>query len=126
MKTLKEQKAFIEKYILDCIDGEGYGVSPKTDREKIEFLIETFKREKSYEIDRIGISRAFTDWLQGLPSCFNIEFENYKILELMHDQGSLPHNATEKQEDAMLEKYWRYMTMRCFELYRKLTGIQLI
>jgi hypothetical protein len=43
----------------------------------------------------------------------------------MTDLGYLSHDATEKQEDVVLEKHWRYMTMRCFALYRKLTGIDL-
>ena len=124
-RTKKEQTVYIYKYILDCIDASDYGKNPQTDKEKIEFLFDTFQREKSYEIARAGMNKAFTDWLQGLPGCFNIEWENYKILELMTDLGYLSHDATEKQEDVVLEKYWRYMTMRCFALYRKLTGIDL-
>ncbi len=40
----------------------------------------------------------FIDWLQGLPSCLNIEFVNYKILDLMAGFGlPLPANKTEDQ-----------------------------
>ena len=118
----QQQKSFIEKYILDCICSDGYDQEPKTDAEKLEFLVDCFRSEYGHEIDRQGPHGAFGDWIMGLPSSFCIVFSNYDILELAKKQGTLPENATEKQEDVILEKYPRYITMRTFELYRKLTG----
>ena len=121
-QTAAEKKAFIENYILEAIDSSGYDASPETPEDKVEFLLNTFESEYSWSIDRNGKFNAFIDWLQGLPSCFNIAFTYSDVIDLAKRQGSLMHNATEKQEDNFCEKYYRYMTVRVFELYRKLTG----
>lgn len=122
MSKQVEQKRFIHQYILDCVDSSGYGVETETDITKIVFLLNTFKAEYGWAVQRMGNHKAFAEWLQGLPSCLNIAFMNCDILALATKQGTLPDSPTEKQEDAILEKYWRYMTMRVFELHRKLLG----
>lgn len=115
-----EQKAFINKYILDCIDGVEYKKELETDKEKINFLLETFESEFGWRVDQTSKHRAFEEWLSGLPSCFNIVFTYCDIIKLAKEQGTLPQDATEKQENNICEKYWRYMTMRVFELHRRL------
>jgi hypothetical protein len=106
-------------YILDCIDSEPYDVKTTTEQEKLQFLYDTFQHEMKWNIDRIGQYKAFSEWCQGLPTVFNIEFENYKILELAKTWGTLPKNATEKQEDGILENYWNLITVTTFQLFRK-------
>ena len=123
--SIKDQKRFIEAYILDSIDGSGYGIELSTNIEKIQFLLDTFRKECGWNIDRKSTNSAFEEWCQGLPSCFNIVFTNHDILELAKKQGTMPENATEKQEYNILDKYWRYITMRTFELYRRLTKKEL-
>jgi len=119
MRLTKEQNNTIKKYILDCIDPEAYEVEAKTDKEKLSFLFDTFKKEKGWEIERIGINNSFKDWLQGLPSCFHIEFQNHAILKLAISWGSLPKKPTEKQEDKILENYWNFMSVKTMQLIKK-------
>ena len=94
----KQQNEMINQYILDCIRTEGYDVTCNTDKEKLQFLYDTFKGEQGYNIARSGKFNAYKDWLMGL-SCAGIDFEDYKILELAKLWGSIPENATEKQKD---------------------------
>lgn len=86
MKPTQQQYEKIENYIFDCIDFENYGFNPKTKKEKINLLVETFKGEfwhdynkQYYKNDMVN---GFSNWLMGLPSGFNIDFENYIILEI--------------------------------------------
>ena len=101
--TAAEKKAFINSYILEAIDGEGYDVNPETPKDKIVFLCDTFESEYGWRADQIGRFNAFMDWLQGLPSCFNIAFTYCDILDLAKEQGSLPVDASEKQENNYCE-----------------------
>lgn len=55
----------------------------------------------------------------GLPTCFNIEWEKYRILELAVKMGSLPQTATEKQQNKILENYFAFITAKVFRLFRK-------
>jgi len=118
----KEMRKKIEQYIIDHIDSECYDVVTNTAAEKLTFLEKTFILEKQWRLDRNANKQTiFKGWLQGLPSCFTIEFENYKILKLAKSWGSLPENPTEKQEDKILDTYWGFMafqTLKLIETYK--------
>ena len=122
-KTQNLNVTFVNPYILECIESEGYGVVTNSDEEKLRFLYNTFISEYWYKENQTyyhnNIIVAFSSWCQGLPSSFNIEFENYKIIELAKKWGSLPLDATEKQEDKILENYWNFIAVKTFQLFRK-------
>jgi hypothetical protein len=123
MKTNnKEFKNNVYGYILSCIDGENYGVELKTDIEKIDFVFNTFKNEYSYQIKYHGsnIREAFAQYLAGLPTCINIEFRNYEIIQLAKNWGSIPENANENQEDKIIFFWFRFIADNFFRLERKL------
>ena len=44
---------------------------------------------------------------------------NYDILELAKKFGSIPNNATEKQEYDLLENYWRFIANKLIQLKDK-------
>ena len=128
MRLTKDQNKTIDQYIIGCVDSNAYDVETTTDAEKLSFLYKTFRTEKNGELKRINPYTnslnelsIFTDWLQGLPTIFTIEFENYKILRLAKTWGSLPEKPTEKQEDKILENYWGFMAYRTMKLIIKET-----
>ena len=119
MSKSSELDRTAKRYILDCIDNSGYSETPlNTDKEKINFLLECFKSEYSWAINRYGEPKALVEWLQGLPSSISIVFYNCDILKLATDWGSLPANATEKQQDKILENYWNFMANKISQLFR--------
>ena len=115
----QKQNRFYEKEIISSIDASGYDKNPGTDKEKLQFLKDTFRSEYGFMIKRVGEQRAFKEWIQGLPSSFNIPFQNNEILKLAKKSGSLPENATEKQENRVLENYWNFMTVKTFQAFKK-------
>lgn len=122
VKVLSErqkQNKFYEDYVIESIDSEGYDANPKTKKEKLQFLKDTFKSEYGHAIARQGEQKAFQEWMQGLPSSYNVEFYNNKILALAKKSGSLPQNATEKQEDRVIENYWNFMSVKTFQAFKK-------
>lgn len=107
-------------YILDCISAEGYSVpEPTNDKEKLQFLYNTFHSEYGWSVIRNGEFNALVSWLQGLPTCCTIAFYNGDVLKLAQKWGSLPEKPTEKQEEKILETYWAFMAMRIMGLMRK-------
>jgi hypothetical protein len=113
------------KYMLNAINDnlkEEYGLDkePETDQEKVQFVLDTFKSEYGFNVSKYGLQGAFKEWLMGLPSVFNIDFENYKIIEIAKKWGSIPENATEKQEDKILENWFNFIACKFFQLCRKL------
>lgn len=124
MKTAQINKLAFA-YILSCIDSEGYNVAPKTDKEKINFLMDTFRREYCYpeNLKRYGNEiNTFAEWCKGLPSAFGIEFENHKILELAVSWGVLSTAASERKKGQILENYWNFISNKAFQLHKKLNN----
>ena len=72
----------LEKYIFDCIDFPEYQKNPIEKREKLLYLLEVCKREKRYNT-YITEKAMFIDWCYGLPDYFNMDYQQYKVIELM-------------------------------------------
>lgn len=116
-------KKNVFNYILSSIDGEGYGVELNTDSEKVNFVLATFRSEYAHGIKYYqSEQRAFSEWLAGLPSGINIEYRNYFILELAKQWESIPADATEKQEDKILNNWFNFISVNFFQLASKLDG----
>lgn len=116
-------KKQVFNYILGSIDGDNYGVELTTDKQKVDFVYDTFRSEYGYQILYYGGNevKAFSEYLAGLPSCINIEFRNYYILELAKMWGSIPQDATEKQEDKIIDNWFNYIAVNFFQMRSKLT-----
>jgi len=106
MNTIKSHfktKVF-KDYLLDCIDSEPYGIVWHTNEQKLRFLYDTLISEYGHEVKRHGLADACGTWAQGLPSSFNVDFLNYKILEIAPLLGM--NLNTEKKRDAFLASWF--------------------
>lgn len=55
---------------------------------------------------------CLVSYLQGLPSGFNIDFENYRILEIAKEWGTLLDTDNEKKQNTILDNWWRIIDLR--------------
>ena len=126
-KTQSQDITFVNPYIFECINSEAYYVNcnkeDETEAERLQFLYDTFVTEYWYDYNKKyyhnNIYNAFASWLQGLPSSFNIDFANYRILEIAKEWGSLAIDATEKQEDKILANWWNFISIKTFHMFKK-------
>lgn len=127
-KTKTQKQVVSEKYagyIISCINSEGYDVfsdSLNTPEAKLRFLHDTFVSEYWHDYNKkryVTKQNAFREWIMGLPSSFDIEWENYRIIELAKRMGSLADDATYKQEEAILDNYFSFITNKVFVLFKK-------
>ena len=111
----------VKRYIVSCIDGSGYEVNTDTmdEKGKLQFLYNTFKIEYGWNIQRVGEYKAFTEWLQGLPTCFGIDFENYHILHLAYNWGSIKETDTESRKDKILSNWFNFIMVKTYQLFKK-------
>jgi|SRR6185312_4595627 len=118
----KQVKTKINQYILNAIDGEGYERQPETDQQKLLFLATTFKSEYCFANNfRIhgSVQNILTEWISGLPSCFNIDFSYCDILKAAKSFGNLPENMTAKQEDKLLQNWFSFIASKTLQLMNK-------
>ena len=110
METITKKRAGLTKaqkiaYILSRIEGEGFGVTLTTDKEKAAFLMTTFKSEHGYNIPRVGMQRAISEWLRGLPSSFTVTYWNHEIVREGVEMGYLT-SPDDKRADKFVENWF--------------------
>jgi len=118
MRLKKEQINKYKQVILNGINPENYGAFQcENDREKIQFVLECFNAEYYKWQSHRNIKSVFTEYLQGLPSCVNIPFMNWEILEMASEISKI-NFKTEKQEWKIIDNYFNFMTDIFFKLVK--------
>jgi hypothetical protein len=120
MRLNKEQNAKYMNYILSCINAEEYGKENLTDKEKVQFVIDCFVAEKWnwQKKQKISLQSAFTEYLQGLPTCLTLAFYNSDIVKLAEEISG--EKYTDKQADKIFGNYWIFMASKFFRLAKSL------
>lgn len=102
----------VRDYVVSVIDFEG------TNAEKLKFFFGTFESEYGYNVARMGLQKALSEYLRGLPSVINQEFTCYEISKLLVkweylNQSDLDSEtyAKENKVEKELENYWKYLAM---------------
>jgi hypothetical protein len=98
----KQVKEAVQAYILQAIDfdSSGYGIE-----NTLANALKTYKSEAG------GLERGqtyqdhFINYLQGLPSWFNIEFTYFDIINRLTSWG-LPQPANKSEQDSARLFYW--------------------
>lgn len=99
--TSKEVKTKIQDYVLSCVSTEDFTEHDGTLKTSLEIICSEFKRVACYENNIKNLKTyqaAFIDWIWGLPTCFQVDYTNYEILDKMASFGlPLPTNKEESQ-----------------------------
>jgi len=130
LSCFKGNKGKVYPYIINCIDFEGYDIKePETVKELLQTLFDTFYSEKLKNFPNWAKyynnskQAAFTDWLQGLPSSFNVAFSYYDIIKLAEEWGYISADLSpqhrEMREDTVCENWFSFITSNCFQLFNK-------
>jgi len=117
MSKSSELDKTVKQYILNAIDDEYCETETDYTMDRIAALKRAFYAEYSWMVDRAGEQKALAEWLQGLPSAINIDFYNHKILELAVKWGSIPENATEKQEQKIIDNWFNFIANKITQLF---------
>ena len=119
---MKPYYKLIKEYIETAITSDTEKTNPKEAYTEIAKYFDSAANH-AFNKQQIPDNQArFADWLQGIP--LSIAFANWEILELAVKWGSLPENASEKQEDKIIENYWLFMACNMGKFARRL-GVDL-
>lgn len=119
LKQTKQIKEAFNEYLLKAISTEDYNlkIEPVTNKERLQFLYNTFKAEFGHEIKQYGQYKAFNDWIQGLPTAFKILFRNNEIIE--YTETLYKCKLTEKEKEKILNNWFNFVTTKTFKLFEK-------
>ena len=110
----KQFKTKVQTYILDCIEVEG--ASDPTIQEKLQYVADCFEIEKYKPFKEqyknlwyISVNKQalFIDWLQGLPSSFNIEFSSYDIRNILKEWYEESEEQADKYDNTQTDNMFR-------------------
>ncbi len=114
----KERNQAIQKYVLDCINYADYAVELDTDKDKILWLIERFRKDYDFAGNRKyygnNLQEMFIGWMNGVPSVFNVDFENHAIIEHCQVWFNAGKPASERKQQQWLKQWYAgiYMAFR--------------
>lgn len=102
--TEVDKRENLRNYVKDQIEFEGYDEYEDTPSSRnLETAIEVFKDEYGWMIQRVGMKKAFIEWLRGMPSILDIPTYYYDIKNLMY---SLGYDEIKDMDDSDIDKLY--------------------
>lgn len=103
-------------YILDSVYSDEIDTESMTDKERIEFLLDTFFEEK-YKYDRrmMRVYDLLREWLQGLPSAISVAFSYYDIAVTGKTMG---YCKDARSEARFINNWWGMLAYNILRLAR--------
>lgn len=98
-----------------CIDTEQIGENA-TDKEKINFVFKTFEDEYGNPYNKRiypNECERLAQYLRGLPSCVNVAFADYDIIQIGKSWGFC---KTSKAEDKFVENWFDVCAFRLIQM----------
>lgn len=112
-------------YVIDCIKESSKaadeGLEFNTDAEALQFFFDTFNEEFNNQQNKRrypNLQERIGQYLQGLPSCCNIDYTNYNILLLGVKWGVLS-SMDDKKAYKFLENFFSVCGLRILQAARK-------
>ena len=106
-------------YILDSVYSDVIDTESMTDKERIEFLLDTFFEEKcKNERRRMSVVDLLSEWLQGLTSAINVAFSSYDIAVTGKSMG---YCKDARSEARFINNWWgmlAYYILRLARIYK--------
>lgn len=103
-------------YILDSVYSDVIDTESMTDKERIEFLLDTFFEEK-YKDDRrrMCVFDLLREWLQGLPSAISVAFYYSDIAATGKSMG---YCKDARSEARFINNWWGILAQNILRLAR--------
>lgn len=118
---MKNLDTLAKQYILDSIDLACYDEKAETAQDAAIKIIGFIMNEADNPFNRKKLKTdqaIIADHIAGLPSYLNIAFSNYDILQLAENWGSLSVNATEKEQQKILDNYFNFIAAKLLQISR--------
>lgn len=103
-------------YILDSVCSDDVDTDSMTDKEKIEYLLDTLFDEKvKYHRRRMCVFDLLREWLQGLPSAINVAFYYSDIAVTGKSMG---YCKDARSEAHFINNWWGILAQQILRLAR--------
>ena len=136
MKLTTEQRNNSKEYLLTCIDVDydvvnacgDYTELPKSKeliakQEQPEYIIkyffDTFYDEYKWRVSQVGEMSALIEYLMNQPAVITLPCYYHEQIELAKKFGSIPQDATEKEEQKIIDNFFKFFANYLLQFKRK-------
>ena len=103
-------------YILDSVYSDVFDTESMTDKERIEYLLDTFFEEKcKYDSSGMCTFDLLREWLQGMTSAINVAFIPYDIAVTGKSMG---YCKDARSESRFINNWWTILASNIIRLAR--------
>lgn len=103
-------------YILDSVYSDVFDTESMTDKERIEYLLDTFFEEKyKNDMRRMCVLDLLREWLQGMTSAINVAFIPYDIAVTGKSMG---YCKDARSESRFINNWWTILASNIIRLAR--------
>lgn len=103
-------------YILDSVYSDEIDCEKMTDKERIEYLLDTFFEEKvKYDNRRLSTFDSLREWLQGLPSAINVVFS---YSDIAATGKKMVYCKDARSEARFINNWWNVLAFDILRLAR--------
>lgn len=103
-------------YILDSVYSDVFDTESMTDKERIEYLLDTFFEEKyKNDMRRMCVLDLLREWLQGMTSAINVAFIPYDIAVTGKSMG---YCKDARSESRFINNWWTILASNILRLAR--------
>lgn len=103
-------------YILDSVYSDVIDTESMTDKERIEYLLDTFFEEKyKNDMRRMCVLDLLREWLQGMTSAINVAFIPYDIAVTGKSMG---YCKDSRSESRFINNWWTILASNIIRLAR--------
>lgn len=119
MRLTTQQKNNYKAYLIDCI-AYPENASATNDFLKVSNFFKVFNNEYGYEIKKQGEFNALAEYMQNQPSSITLPCYYYEMIELAKEFESIPQNATEKEEQKIIDNFYPFFANYLLQIKRKM------
>lgn len=107
-------KEIIDNFLFEHIDNID---EPKESHTEVaRYSKERFENETRHDKRRrLSTQHKLADWLRGLP--FQLPYWNEDVINLAKSWGTLAQDATEKQEQKIVDNYYNFMAFHIMKYW---------
>ena len=99
-----------KEHIITLIDFDTYDVDET--KSKMDNLVEVFKSEYGFMIQRVGLRKSLIGWLEGLPSVIKTPYKPNEIINLMYATGMIQTRDVDISEvREITERYYEAIAL---------------
>ena len=115
-------KKQIQDYILSCINTEYLGLPESaSDKQKLAavhscFVNEYWSNLHTRRIYENNERRGFAGWLAGLPATIDIDFQDFKILDLGYKWLAINKDSSKAIVNSWYRGWWNRIALQFFDM----------